>query len=448
MSVPEEPLERVNYFNGQRLEAVDFRTDQDYQLRVRRWLNRSLYSPGVVKGLEVGKHPSDSHKVLVLPGLAFDIWGREIILVDTREVPVKGVPSTTEGVVFGNYLVISYAEERTLPVSDGCAVASDPKPCRGDLAWGAPTRIRAEPRLEFVDSWPADETGKAVLAQIELKNCAVKAVNQGVRKYAVPPKPPKARPISLEGEKDIDRDNPKVLYFHITGSYPQTAVLYLHASKFSSLFYTELGNHTHGAQLAIQATTQNFDHTHGVSNATIQPAGGHAHRLFLDGGGENDGVDRNDSDECSWAVGQIEPVDHHTHTLTGLTLDAGGGSKTHTHNATLTIGDTGATDASAHTDAGTKALAYVKNLRILFDRTQDITQKVLDQLKARPGQSGRWNQLGDGTKAHELVSRPEGTSDIDLLRLDIDLSPGEHSLTFKLNDSGVGGQIHYNLYVE
>jgi hypothetical protein len=40
----EKPIERMNYFNGQRLEADDFQVEQEYHVRVRRWLNKSLYS--------------------------------------------------------------------------------------------------------------------------------------------------------------------------------------------------------------------------------------------------------------------------------------------------------------------------------------------------------------------------------------------------------------------
>ena len=54
----EKPLERLNYFNGQRLQAADFKLEQDYHMRVRRWLNRSLYTPGIASGLEVYAMPS------------------------------------------------------------------------------------------------------------------------------------------------------------------------------------------------------------------------------------------------------------------------------------------------------------------------------------------------------------------------------------------------------
>jgi hypothetical protein len=86
VSALEQPLDRVNYFNGQRLDAADFRADQDYQIRVRRKLFSSLYPiGGIVEGLEVTKHPSDAHKVRVAPGVALDFLGREIILLDPTD---------------------------------------------------------------------------------------------------------------------------------------------------------------------------------------------------------------------------------------------------------------------------------------------------------------------------------------------------------------------------
>ena len=65
VSASEQPISRVNYFNGQRLEAADFRAEQDYQIAVRRKLYSALYSVGIVQGLEVTKHPTDQHKVIV-----------------------------------------------------------------------------------------------------------------------------------------------------------------------------------------------------------------------------------------------------------------------------------------------------------------------------------------------------------------------------------------------
>jgi hypothetical protein len=42
-----------------------------------------------------------------------------------------GAPSTKKGVVFGNLLVVSYRDQRTHIVSDGCSVPAPCSPCNG-----------------------------------------------------------------------------------------------------------------------------------------------------------------------------------------------------------------------------------------------------------------------------------------------------------------------------
>src|SRR5712664_492834 len=136
----DDPRERLNYFNGQRLAATDFRAEQGHHDGMRRVLNHALYSSGIVVGLEVElvkstpPNPADKHRVIVKRGLAFDHLGREIFLPEDDFVQAMVLPSTTKGLVFGSLLVISYREQRKSPVSDGCAVASQAAPCSGDLA--------------------------------------------------------------------------------------------------------------------------------------------------------------------------------------------------------------------------------------------------------------------------------------------------------------------------
>ena len=55
----DDALQRLNYFNGQRLAAADFRAEQGHHMGMRRVLNRSLYSPGIVVGLEVVPVPQE-----------------------------------------------------------------------------------------------------------------------------------------------------------------------------------------------------------------------------------------------------------------------------------------------------------------------------------------------------------------------------------------------------
>src|SRR5438552_6933293 len=298
MSAHESAIERLNYYNGQRLEAVNFRTEQAYHMRVRRWLNKSLYLPGIASGLEVVPHASDPHKVVIGAGLAIDGEGREIILLEPRDVLARGTPTGKNGVVIGNYLVISYAESRTAALQDGCRVDAGAAlagasggcgcgwggqggagcTCGGaastgasgatGLAWGGMTRIRADPVIECQNTWPTKASGKIVLAQLDLNaQCQVANVLSGMRQYTSESKPPKVRNVSLEGEKDIDHLNPKTLYVHIQGGEPDGVFLYLRAAQFSNLYNTELGGLTHPIQLKTKPDGAIAAHTHKLNGA-------------------------------------------------------------------------------------------------------------------------------------------------------------------------------------
>lgn len=462
-NTPDESLERLNYFNGQRLAASDFRSEQRYHMGVRRLLNRSLYSAGIVKGLEVLKHPSDKHKVVVRSGLAFDHLGREIALLADAEVQVLGAPSTTKGVVFGNLLAVSYREQRTQPVSDGCAVAAPFKPCSGDLAWGAPTRIAADVVFEFLDSWPAADSGKIVLAQLELAaTCTVERVLPGVRRYATPVKPQQVRSLSLEGEKDIDSANPKVLYFHVDGGYPEEVTLYLRARQFSTLYYTELGRHSHHLKFNTAPSGEASAHSHSLDFSTMVLAedGEHRHEIWAGSDdGESGSLDFGDGDDPNsyMATGaggerggrgmmEVKLAGKHTHkvqpgTVPSKTGDAGAlGAHTHAiDNDTATAG------VQPDIRTSGSALGYVDTLHVFLDG-QDITPQLLQQLSAKPGQAAQWSQLGNGFNTHALAS-PDGTGAIDLLKLGVEIGLGQHKLEFKLLKPDVGGCIQYNLYV-
>ncbi|MES2938101.1 MAG: hypothetical protein V4864_10485 [Pseudomonadota bacterium] len=457
-----DALARLNYFNGQRLAASDLRSEQAYHLGVRRLLNRSLYSAGIVKGLEVLKHPSDTHKVLVRGGLAFDHLGREIALLADAEVQVMGAPSTTKGVVFGNLLAVSYREQRTQPAQDGCMVTVPGQACSGDLAWGAPTRIAADVVFEFLDSWPAADSGKVVLAQLELDaTCRVERVMPGVRRYATPVKPQQVRGVSLEGEKDIDSANPKVLYFHVDGGFPSEVTLYLRARKFSSLYYTELGKHAHRLKFNTAPAGEASAHSHPINLSTMVLAEGGEHRHEIWAGsddGESGSLDFGDGNDpnsymASGAGGvrggrgmvEVKPSGKHTHTVMAGTVpsktDDAGALAAHTH-----VIDQNSDTAGVQPDARTgSALSYVNNMRVFLDG-QDITVPLLQQLAAKPGQAANWAQLGDGSNGHALAS-PDGTGEVDLLKLGVEIGLGQHKLEFKVLQPNVGGSVQYNLYV-
>ncbi|MBL8298433.1 MAG: hypothetical protein JNN30_08810 [Rhodanobacteraceae bacterium] len=469
--LPEAPLERLNYYNSQRLEAVDFRLEQQYHMRVRRCLNRALYSAGIASGLEVKADPADKHAVRVSPGLALDADGREIILLEERIVRVRGTPRRADGVQFGNYLVIAYGESKVAPLQDGCRVqpgkpaAAEVGCCGGsrsscscggqcsqcggdagvDLSWGAPSRIRNEPAITMQDAWPSEQQGKTLLAQIVMnEQCQVVEVRSGMRRYATAIKPPNTTPISLEGEKDIDKDNPKVLRFHVEGGFPDTALLYLQGFAFSSLYYTELGRHTHTLTVTLDPAPAVAPHVHSLDavKTTVQPA--HTHTVKADTDDSGNGIELESADQRSDLTTQVDmelsKEAEHSHGFDpGTTTGTSGGAAAHNHTVHSSLLNAGVTDVVARTGGGEKALKHFNDLRVQFDGA-DITPQILAQLVVLdPG----WTKLGDGQPTHELVKN--GTGAIDLRQLGVDLSPGAHTLVFAV--SAGGGQLHYNLYV-
>jgi hypothetical protein len=467
VSAPEQPLERVNYFNGQRLVAADFRTDQEYQISVRRTLTSALYpGGGIVQGLEVTASLTDTHKVVVAPGVAIDFLGREIILTTATEVQASGTPTPQNSpAIFGNYVVISYAEQRGQAITDGCAAPAGK--CGGNLTWGAATRILQAPQLAFADTYPSPTSGLIILAQVELQaGCTVGHIESGVRTYAVAAKPPTTRPISLEGEKDIDQRNPKTLYFHIDGGVPSNVTLYLRAAQFSSLYYTELGGHTHNNSLTNSHITVPAHH-HTLTGLTTgdadqdgsKPAGLSASswnddtnksvRLW---GGGDDHRQRLDLTQIQGGDGQsmviLTNFSAHTHKLPNSQTDDN--QAVDIPLGSITNAPAGVASPPARA-TGSTALGYVNNLRVLYDR-QDITIAIVQFVAANNAAwAGAPAQLGDGTPTSPLVAKTDnsgGTGAIPLNQLSValDFSPGQHSLTFEVTDSS-GGQIQYNLYV-
>jgi hypothetical protein len=450
---PPDALARLNYFNGQRLAAADFRTEQSHHVSMRRVLNRSLYSAGIVSGLEVEPDSSDVHRVVVRDGLAFDHLGREIFVPVDVSVLVSGTPSATPGVVFGNLLAVSYRETRAAPIASSCVVGAPYRACGGQLAWGAPTRVIADAVFEVLATWPAADSGKVVLAQIELsKTCEVVRCSPAVRKYAVPVKAGTTRVLSLAGDSDVAEECPKILHFHISDGLPERAQLYLRGAKITPLWYSELAKHDHELKIDVQggSWTVNFDHSHSLEGVT-DPAGDHRHEFWVDEkNAQNDGgfeLAENKFTEDNSIVmpsndpgSPLEPSGPHFHELENVTI----GTPSRTTD-TITpdfsasgIGKTGMEPGLRTGDAYT----YFKELKITLDGTP-VTEKMLEQL---PGfvQLG----VGESTTPDSEAFVTDGTPAIDVLLLGVDLLPGAHKLEFSVPTGKGGGKLFYELYVD
>jgi hypothetical protein len=280
----EKPLERLNYFNGQRLEAADLKTEQDYHIRTRRWLNKSLYTAGIARGLEVRKVNTDPEKkppepptVSISPGLALDNEGREIILLEEIQERVESFVGTDPTKVEGKFLVIEYNEEAHSHANRQCVPGSP-----------SPSLIQAKPKLSWVSYIPQPGSNQIVLAQVELKTGCneIEKIGLNQRQLVRNASTASVRQYALEGEREVAYipkesfpkpkpvENIKVsakIYFHIRGQDPKSVTLYLRAELFSQLYYTELGTHIHSTTGATTIPdhvipANQLNHFHSLSN--------------------------------------------------------------------------------------------------------------------------------------------------------------------------------------
>lgn len=154
---------RPNYFDGQFLQDIDFRAEQDYFLDRQRRFGRLLCVAGISEGLTVsavaiGTAANSSLKFTVAEGTAIDSLGRQLVLTNATTIASK----TTDGAWL---LIIRYDQKLIEPQADGVESF---------------TRWQEAPLLEFV----ADAKGNVVLAKVTIQNSAISAFDLSVRQYA------------------------------------------------------------------------------------------------------------------------------------------------------------------------------------------------------------------------------------------------------------------------
>jgi len=103
-------IERLQFFNGQRLFAEDLQGLDEFN-REMRWLhNISLHQIGIGNGFAVTGKRGD-REVRIGPGYAIDGLGREIVSITDHVEPVQPVAGEDDGTPSLFDLTISYAEE-------------------------------------------------------------------------------------------------------------------------------------------------------------------------------------------------------------------------------------------------------------------------------------------------------------------------------------------------
>ena len=274
----------------------------------------------------------------------------------------------------------------------------------------------------------------------------MQSIRPWVRRYVGAAQSPKSLAYALEGEKDITKENPKKIYFHIRGGRPNAVTLYLKGDRFSTIYYTELGKHNHVMNLTIQdLTIPAHDHRLGelTTSPEVEKIQHNVFALVEHNPPELRAINVVDMDD----LGERETSDvkrllkmdishdppNHYHVI-----ESGGATEEKEEEsleitvARSSLDDAGASPPGVHLNDN--PYTYINNLEIWLNE-KPYTPEIISRLG--------WDSLGNGNREHELNEKGTGPIQLDLLA---DLNEGLNILELKVGSSG--GKIHYNLYVE
>ena len=122
-------IERLNYYEGEFLGALDFQAEQEYHRDMRRRHNVGQHTWGIVSGLDIAQVPvpgstSNAVDVYIQPGMAVDAFGREIIVLNKTQLTLDLFAAYINPGLLNVW--ISYAEVPLNPPSDPCTAANQP----------------------------------------------------------------------------------------------------------------------------------------------------------------------------------------------------------------------------------------------------------------------------------------------------------------------------------
>lgn len=266
------------------------------------------------------------------------------------------------------------------------------------------------------------------------------------------------------GAADIDANNKETLRFHIFGAVPSQTLLYIYGDLMNQNFYTEVGEHNHGAGTYVTGNVSggSTSHSHsgdvtlGSHNHTgdADSDGTHDHSIYAeshptdgDSAQNDDIIDTIDSGnkgfvaQNRFGIDYTETTGSHGH---DLSIDS-----TNLGNKSLDI-NSASIDSHNHAVTGSSAVmgiipslgtvrttgslpkTYFNAMTIELNGV-DITATMLAQASLA--------QFGDGTSGHQIV----------VTGIELDLSSlitvaGEQKLEFKLTGANNGGKLRYNLY--
>jgi hypothetical protein len=118
-------IERLNYYEGEFLGALDFEAEQEYHRDMRRRHNIGPHTWGIVSGLDIAQFlnggANNEVDVYIQPGVAVDGFGREIVLFEPAQLTVDLFADFPSKQLLGVW--IGYSQQMQNPSADACASA-------------------------------------------------------------------------------------------------------------------------------------------------------------------------------------------------------------------------------------------------------------------------------------------------------------------------------------
>src|SRR6266567_5172502 len=125
-------IERLNYYEGEYLGALDFAAEQDYHRDMRRRHNVGQHTWGIVNGLDLAQVPNGQTSgglaevdVILQPGMAIDGFGREILVLSrtqlTQDLFAAFYDPNTKANPRNMYVWIAYNQQFARASTDVCA---------------------------------------------------------------------------------------------------------------------------------------------------------------------------------------------------------------------------------------------------------------------------------------------------------------------------------------
>lgn len=189
-------VERLQFFDGQRLFATDLQQLEAFHREMRELHNASLHQPGLGAGLAVSGSAGD-REVVVGPGYALDLDGHEIVLTRDHTEPVPPVEGDPDGTPAVFDLAVSYPSDDLLEVTEtregicqsrgAVRLREEPVFCWVRLVDDGSGRLRpSDPRLREEIALGR----RILLARAEVQHCQLVSLSIAERRNARPPTQP------------------------------------------------------------------------------------------------------------------------------------------------------------------------------------------------------------------------------------------------------------------